>query len=118
MPISNTRLSTIANTTVYTSSGNNAITTIIACNTISPSLNLTDEVTNSCNLTLYLVPNPAVVPGATANDTTTIVKELNIPAGETVFFSDEKVILSNGDTVVATASVANRLSITVSSLPV
>lgn len=118
MPISNTRLTTTGNTTVYSSAGNNAVTTIIACNTLSPSTSLTDEITNSCNLTLYLVPNPATVPGAAANDTTTIVKELNIPAGETVFFSDEKIILSNGDTVVATASVASRLSITVSTLPV
>lgn len=118
MPITNTRLSTTGNTIVYTSSGNNAITTIIACNTLSPSTSLTDEVTNSCNLTLYFVPNPVTVPGAAANDTTTVVKELNVPAGETVFFSDEKVILSNGDTIVATASVASRLSITVSTLPV
>jgi hypothetical protein len=35
-----------------------------------------------------------------------------------VFFSDERIVLADGDTVQATASVANLLSITISTLPV
>lgn len=111
MAISNTRLTTTATTPVYTSSGNNAVTTIIACNT--GAINLTDETVNASSLTLYFVPNGGVI-----GDTTTVVKNLNIPAGETVFFSDEKVILSNGDAVVAEASSANLITITVSTLTV
>jgi hypothetical protein len=47
-----------------------------------------------------------------------VVKQLTIPAGETVFFSDERIVLNAGDQIKATASTANLLSITVSSLPV
>jgi hypothetical protein len=47
---------------------------------------------------------------------------LTIPAGETVFFSEERVVLSTGDTVQAQASstgaVGGLLTITVSTLPV
>lgn len=111
MAISNTRLTTIANTTVYTSSGNNAVTTLIACNT--GAINLTDETINASSLTLYFVPNGGVI-----GDGTTVVKSLTIPAGDTVFFSDEKVVLSNGDTIVAQASDANLLTITISTLAV
>ena len=93
----------------YTSSGNNAITTIIICNTLSAASS-TDEVTNSANLTLYL--------GTSATDTTTSVKNLNIPPGETVFFSEERVVLSSGDKVIAVSSLSAALSVTVSTLPV
>jgi hypothetical protein len=109
MPISNTRLTSTAVSTVYTSTGNNAVTTIIVCNTGTP--NLTDETINASNLTLYMIPN-----GQPAGDDNTIVKNLTIPAGETVFFSDEKVILGNGDSVRAEASVGNLLTVTISTL--
>lgn len=111
MAISNTRLTTTATTPVYTSVGNNALTTMIACNT--GVIDLTDETVNASALTVYFVPNGGVI-----GDGTTVVKSLNIPAGETVFFSDEKVILSNGDSIVAEASDANLITITVSTLPV
>jgi hypothetical protein len=111
MPISNTRLTLTSVTPVYISSGNNAVTTIIVCNTGTP--NLTDETVNASNLTLYMMPN-----GQPAGDGTTVVKNLTVPAGETVFFSDEKVILGNGDAIQAQASVGNLLTITISTLPV
>jgi hypothetical protein len=111
MAISNTRLISTTPTTVFTSSGNNAITTIVVCNT--GTVNLTDETVNACELTMYFVPNLG-----SAIDETTVVKNLTIPAGETVFFSDEKVILSTGDFISAKASVGNLLTVTVSSLPV
>jgi len=113
MPISNARLTTGATSTAYISVGTNAITTIIVCNTGTGSL--TNESADSAQLNLYLVPN-----GQLANDTTAIVKNLIIPAGETVFFSDEKVILSNGDNVQAQAQLNGTaaLTITVSTLPV
>ena len=55
--------------------------------------------------------------------TNTIVKNLIVPAGETVFFSDERIVLRGAtsygnDQIRATASVGNLLSITVSALPV
>lgn len=111
MAISNTRLNDTSRKTVYLSSGVNAVTTIIACNT--GDVDLADETINQASLTLYAIPN-----GLAAGDETTIVKNLIIPAGETVFFSDEKVILSNGDAIEAVASAGNLLTITISTLPV
>jgi hypothetical protein len=111
MAISNTRLTTTTPTTVYSSNGNNAITTIVVCNT--GAVDLSDETVNACNLTMYFVPNLG-----SAVDETTVVKNLTVPAGETVFFSDEKVILGTGDFISAQASTENLLTVTVSSLPV
>jgi hypothetical protein len=113
MAIANTRLTTTSPIAVYicTRPQGDAVTTIIACNT--GSVNLSDETVNETSLTMFLVPN-----GSLVGDNTTIVKNLIIPAGETVFFSDEKVILGNGDSVYAQATNANLLTITVSILPV
>ena len=126
--IYSTRLTTSGDTLVFTSTStgapvggsvvaqDNAITNIIVCNTGTP--NLTDETVNSCTLTLNLVPA-----GGVSSDTNTVVKNLIVPAGETVFFSDERIVL-RGDTgygndqIRATSSVGNLLSITVSALPV
>jgi hypothetical protein len=121
--IYSTRLTTTGDTLVYTSSTTgaaigggvtgqtNAVTSIIVCNTGTP--NLTDETINAANLTINLVAS-----GGVSNDTNTIVKNLTVPAGETVFFSDERIVLNPGDQIRATASSANLLSITVSSLQV
>lgn len=121
--IYNTRLTSSSDTRVYTSTSTgdpigpgvsgqeNAVVAIIVCNTGTPDL--TDETVNSCTLTLNLVRS-----GNVSSDTNTVVKNLIVPAGETVFFSDEKIILSAGDEIRATASTGNLLSITVSSLAV
>lgn len=120
MAITNARLTTAGfKTTVYTSTGNNAITTIIICNT--GAVDLTDETRNASNLSLYLVPASGV-----AGDTTAIVKDLTVPPGETVFFSEERVVLGNNDFISAEYSNVNGnptyqvgyLTITVSTLPV
>lgn len=118
--IKSTRLTTTGDTEVFraTTTGDNlgtaqttAVTNIIVCNTGTPSA--TDETVNNCTLTLNLCRF-----GQVSSDTNTIVKNLTVPAGETVFFSDEKIILDNNDQIRATSSVANLLSITVSSLAV
>lgn len=129
--IYSTRLTTSSETTVFTSSTsggpvggavtatNTAITNIIVCNTGTPSL--TNENTDEATITIYLCNKDV---GLTGTDTNTIVKNLTVPAGETVFFSDERIVLS-GDTALgtadiirATASVGNLLSVTVSALVV
>ena len=102
MAISNT-LVAITNTTVYTSSGNNAITAMIVCN----------YGATTSNLTLYAVPN-----GGSPGNLTTIVYQLPIVGGETLSLDQEKLVLSNGDTIVAVASVASMLSFTISTLAV
>jgi hypothetical protein len=111
MAITSTQLTNTNLTTVYTSSSNNAITTMIICNT--GAVNLTDETVNACSLTLHLV-----AASSSATTVNKVISNLNIPAGETVFFSDERIVLGNNDTVQAQASTGNLLSITISTIPV
>lgn len=102
------------NTTIYSSSGNNAITTVIVCNKVA--FDPDNPTASQSKLTLYAVPNVGGVAG-TASDINLIVKELPIPAGETVTFDQEKMVLETGDTLVAIADNTN-LVVTVSTLPV
>lgn len=123
MAIYSSRLTTTGDSLLFTSTNTgapvggavveqtNAITMIAVCNTGTP--NLTDETVNSCNVTVNLVPK-----GQVSSDTNTIIKNLIIPAGETMFLSEERIILDNGDQIRATASVSNLISVTVSFLQV
>jgi hypothetical protein len=81
-----------------------AVTCMIFCNTTTA-----DDVV----LNLYAVPT-----GLSPAPQTQIIKSLTIPAGETFTFDSEKIILSTGDRIIATASVIARLSVTVSSMRV
>ncbi len=90
------------NTTLASGSGERAITTVIVCNTTGGDL----------PLTLYAVAN-----GGSAGTGTMIVNALNVPAGDTVSFDQEKMVLSTGDTIVA-VSTGTGLTATVSILAV
>lgn len=111
MAINSTRLTTSGDTTLYTSTGVNAITLIIICNTGTP--NPADETENATYVQLNLVKS-----GNLTSDSNVIVKRLLIPAGETVFFSEERIVLEQGDSVRATAEDPNLLTITVSTIGV
>ena len=89
----------------------NAITTMILCNLGTPTI--TDESVNTCNVSVYLVKA-----GDTPDDDNIIVNTLIVPAGETVFFSDEKIILDAGDEIWVGTSVADLITVTVSSMQV
>ena len=118
MAITNKRLSTTSSETVYTSSGTNAIVTIIICNT---GTQVADESVDACLLDLYVVASgdsPDLSTKITPFDGNAVVSQLLVPAGETIFFSDEKIVLETGDYVVAVASASDLLSITVSTLAV
>lgn len=93
---------TLPATTIASGSGQRAITTVIVCNTGGTDL----------TLTLYAVPS-----GGTAGASTMIVNALTIPAGDTVSFDQEKMVLSNGDNLQAVASAAG-LTATISTLSV
>ena len=109
MAIVNTTI-TGSNTTIYTSSGNNAITTIIVCNTsaFSPA----SPSANQSLLYMYAVPS-----GGSAGSGNIIVNGLPVPAGETVSFDQEKMVLGSGDELKAICS-ASGLTATVSTLVV
>jgi hypothetical protein len=95
------------NTTVYTSSGNNAVTCMMVCN----------YSVASTTLSLYAVPNSGGAVG-TASNTNKIVSALSIPAGETVTLDQEKLVLAGNDTIVAIAGTTTSLNIVISTLPV
>ena len=113
-----------SSTVVYTSSGSNAVTCIAVCNV--GSISLTDETSQSVDVNIYVV-SPAGGGSNTVKDIngSLIVKQLTIPAGETVFFNDEKFVLANNDSIAVgyqmsggAGAVNNLVTVTVSTLPV
>lgn len=90
-----------------------AITTVILCNVLTP--NLTDETINSVNVNIYLVsPNK----GTSVGTGTLVASNLTIPAGETFFFSEERIVLDSGDQIWIGSNNGSAITATVSSLPV
>lgn len=80
-----------------------AVTTLALCNVLTP--NLTDETVNSTNVNIYFVsPDNGTAVGVES----LIVSNLTVPAGETLFFSEERMVLGSGDQIwVGTSSVAD-----------
>jgi hypothetical protein len=113
MAIANASI-TSSSAAVYTSSGNNAITTVIVCNTATYDPN--NPTSGLTYLYLYAVPSGGSASSPATN--TTIVNKLPIPAGETVTFDQEKMVLSNGDMLVAKSDSPANLVVTVSTLAV
>jgi len=100
------------NTTIYTSSGSNAITTMVVANV--NTYNAGTPTVGTSNLSLYIVPS-----GSTTNYVNMLVNAIPVTAGETFTFDNEKIVMGNGDQLVAVASAAsgitpNAVSVTVS----
>ena len=89
----------------------NAVTTIALCNTGAP--NLSDETVNSVTVDIYIVKKTK-----TATVGNKVVSQLIVPAGETVFFSEERMVLDGGDMIYVEVDVSGLLSVSVSTLPV
>lgn len=87
--------------TLVTDIQEHAVTCLIFCN-----ISTTDSVV--LNLT-------ATPQGGAARS---LIKNLTIPATETFTFDTEKLVLSTGDLITATANVDSRLEVTVSSFRV
>jgi hypothetical protein len=111
MSIQNTAIpGSLTPTTIYSSTGSTAITTLIFCNTYT--YDPANPATGTTTLTLHVIPS-----GGSRGPANMILNAMPIPAGETFTFDTEKVVLDNSDTVVALASAAN-LSATVSYMSV
>lgn len=109
MAITSAAITTSA-TSVYTSTGSNAITCIIICNlfqfdAMNPALNTTN---------FYLYATNGGVP----TDVNLIVNGLPITAGETLSLDQEKLVLENGDKLYAKADDGSTLVMTISTLAV
>lgn len=89
----------------------NAITTMALCNTAAPDP--LDETADAVSVNIYLVRK-----NKTAVDGNLIVSNLTIPAGETVFLSEERIVLEAGDEIHIGTSTSGLLSVTVSALAV
>jgi len=89
----------------------NAVTTIALCNTAAPDP--ADETTNSVTVNIYVVRS-----GLSYGAGNLVVNSLVVPAGETVFFSEERMVLASGDQLWVGTSSAARLAVTVSVLAV
>jgi hypothetical protein len=89
----------------------NAVTTIALCNTAAPDP--ADEITNSVTVNIYIVRS-----GLSYGPGNLVVNSLVVPAGETVFFSEERIVLASGDQIWVGTSSAARLAVTVSVLAV
>jgi hypothetical protein len=91
-----------------------AVTTIALCNT-GPG-DLEDELVDQVIVNIYLVRQ-----GKTFQPGDLIVSNLIVPAGETVFFSEERLILDPGDQIwigAESTAIDPLIAVTVSSLPV
>lgn len=89
----------------------NAVTTMILCNTAAPSA--ADETTNAVSVNIYLVKS-----GGSYGNNNLVVSSLTVPAGETVFFSEERIVLDSADEIWVGTSTASVLAVTVSTLAV
>jgi hypothetical protein len=88
-------------TTVYTSSGESAISCMFFMN----------ENASARTLDIHVVQN-----GASAATTNKIVKTITIDPADTYVINLEKLVLSNGDTVQCVASADSSIMPTVSSV--
>lgn len=90
--------------TAVTDEQEHAVTCIMFCNYSG------DDET----ITIHAVPS-----GASLTDTTKIIVDLSIPAGESFTFDTEKLVLATGDKIHAVTSTADdRVTVTVSSMRV
>lgn len=89
-----------------------AVTTIALCNTASP--NPADETDNATTVNVYFVRYAETYDIAL----NLVVSNLVIPAGETVFFSEERMVLAAGDKVYVGSDNGSTIIATISALPV
>ena len=100
MAILNTQVQAIP-TPVFLATGQQAVTTIVACNV--------STVTST--LSMFAVPyggNPGI--------TTQIINNIVLPGGETFAFDKERFVLEDQDAFYAQSSVANAITVTISSV--
>lgn len=86
-------------TTIYTSTNESAVVSVYFMNNDASAVTLQIHV---------------VQDGDTAADTNKIVKDLSISAADTYVMDTEKLILSNNDTIQASASTGSVIQATVS----
>ena len=90
---------TTSGSTLFTSSGSNAITAMYFMNDHSGTVVIQLHVVKS---------------GGSISSANKIIKDLSIAAGDTYVIDTEKLLLDNGDTIRATADVDSVVNVTTS----
>jgi len=88
----------------FLSEGENGITTLMICN---------HHATTSAVVNVWVVPE-----GQVAGNANQILKNLTIVASDTFVMDMEKLVLSDGDTIMTQADVANVINTVISSMAV
>lgn len=88
----------------FLSEGENGITTLMICN---------HHATTSAVVNVWVVPQ-----GQVAGNANQILKNLTIVASDTFVMDMEKLVLSDGDTIMTQADVANVINTVISSMAV
>jgi hypothetical protein len=106
MAIKSTQITTAGNppTQVFLSAGQNAVTTMILCNT---------STTVSANVDIYVVSD---VSGLAVGPQTQIMTAVPIPPTESFVMDTEKFILENNDSISVRSSAAGAITVTVSTV--
>ena len=106
MAITSSQVTTSGNppVQVYESQGQNAITSMMFCNTTT---------NQTVNIDIYIVSDSS---GLAPGPQTQILKAIPIPPEETFVMDSEKFILEDLDGVYVRADVANAVTVTVSSV--
>jgi hypothetical protein len=100
MAIVNTQVQAIP-TQVFLAAGQQAVTTIVACN----------ASTLTCTLSMFAVPY-----GGNPGPSTQIISNIVLPGGETFAFDKERFVLEDNDAFYAQASGSNLITVTISSV--
>ena len=90
-------------TTLYTSSGDSAVTTIHICNTSAGAI----------SFDLCVVPS-----GGSASDSTILYKTVNVNATDTYIIDTEKMVLGNGDFIAAKDDTGSVTVVTISTVSI
>jgi len=102
--ITATNLADTNHTDIFVSTGENGITTLMICNHSTS----TDAVVDA-----WVVPD-----NATRGNANQILKSLTIVASDTFVMDMEKLVLSDGDTIVLKSNVADVVNAVISSMAV
>lgn len=97
MAIENSQLTNLTALLTVPAGKTYAITSIMVCNTYST--NSVDPQNHTASFDMHFLKNNQ----SRDNQITAVIRELEIPAGETFTFDSEKIILSEGDSVVFVA---------------
>lgn len=102
--ITATNLADTNSTVVYQSVGESGVTTLVICNHHGSS----NAVVN-----VWVVPD-----GAVAGNANQILKNLTIVASDTFVMDMEKLVLDDGDTIVAQSDIGDVVNAVISSMAV